>query len=57
MQQLAFDTLFNQTSDNGTAPDYLKTITSDFIYDKPPSTIWHLLVTPNQSGDVAIFAK
>ena len=58
-QQSAFDEFPYQTSGNSIASNYPKTITSDFIYSKPPSTMCYLLMTPlyYQSGDVAIFVK
>ena len=51
-QQSTFDTFPYKTSDNNIAQNYPKTITSDFNYDKSPSTMCYLLVAPlyNQSG-------
>ena len=51
-QQSTFDTFPYKTSDNNIAQNYPKTITSDFIYGKLPSTMCYLLVVPpyNQSG-------
>ena len=52
-------TLSYQTSDSSTASNYPKTITSDFIHDKPLSSMCHFLVAPlySQPGDVTIFTR
>ena len=44
---------------NSRGPKLLKTITSDFVYGKPPPTTFDFLEVKlyNQSGDVAAFAK
>ena len=39
LQQSTLDTFSYHTSDNGIASDYPKTITSNFIYGKPPSNM------------------
>lgn len=46
LQQPSLDKFSYQTSYNGTALDYLKTITSNFIYGKSSSPMGHFLMTP-----------